>query len=122
KQSKYANGQRVCSRFLDYELEQIREQGYSYSVGEQDADTTGLSYPILNHHNRAVAALAVSGLSSHFTGENLERIKKQTKETAKKNSQQLGYRTGEDKKVLPLSLLVMLACLQEWRPRICMKC
>src|SRR5699024_4591546 len=98
KQSKYANGQRVCSRFLDYELEQIREQGYSYSVGEQDADTTGLSYPILNHHNRVVAALAVSGLSSHFTGKNLERIKKQTKETAKNISQQLGYRNGEDKK------------------------
>src|SRR5699024_6311724 len=100
KQSKYANGQRVCSRFLDYELEQTRGQGYSYSVGEQYADTTGLSYPILNlnHHNRVVAALAVSGLSSHFTGKNLERIKKQTKETAKNISQQLGYRNGEDKK------------------------
>src|SRR5699024_9257343 len=98
KQSKYAIGQRVCSRFLDYELEQIREQGYSYSVGEQDADTTGLSYPTLNHHNRVVAALVVSCLSSQFRGKNLERIKKQTKETEKNIAQQLGYRNGEDKK------------------------
>src|SRR5699024_9413239 len=51
------------------ELNTIRETGYAYSVGEQDADTTGISYPIYNHQGNVIAALAVSGLSSHFAGD-----------------------------------------------------
>src|SRR5699024_6438914 len=53
------------------ELSTIEKTGYAYSIGEQDADTTGISYPIYNHRNEVIAALAVSGLSSHFEGDNL---------------------------------------------------
>lgn len=73
------------------ELKTIRETGYAYSVGEQDADTTGISYPLYNHLNEVVAALAVSGLSSHFTGDNLCTIKQKTRMIAETISGQLGY-------------------------------
>lgn len=73
------------------ELATIRKTGYAYSVGEQDADTTGISYPVYNHLNEVVAALAVSGLSSHFAGDNLYAIKQNTKRNAELISRQLGY-------------------------------
>jgi len=73
------------------ELDNIRRTGYAYSIGEQDADTTGISFPIHNHHGRVIAALAVSGLSSHFEGENLEDLKRKTKLITVKVSNQLGY-------------------------------
>ncbi|MFD1039975.1 IclR family transcriptional regulator [Virgibacillus byunsanensis] len=74
------------------ELEGIRQSGYAYSIGEQDADTTGISYPIYNHQNQVIAALAVSGLSSHFEGENLTLLKDKAKQTARTISGELGYR------------------------------
>lgn len=73
------------------ELENIQTSGYAYSIGEQDADTTGISYPIYNHKRQTIAALAVSGLSSHFSGKNLSFLKQETKETAETISRQLGY-------------------------------
>ncbi|MFC4556793.1 IclR family transcriptional regulator [Virgibacillus kekensis] len=74
------------------QLETIRQEGYAYSVGEQDADTTGISYPIYDHRNQIAAALAVSGLSSHFEGENLEILKASTMKTSETISRKLGYR------------------------------
>ncbi|WP_233880339.1 IclR family transcriptional regulator [Virgibacillus halodenitrificans] len=79
---------------LREELSTIRNTGYSYSIGEQDADTTGISYPIYDYSNKVIAALAVSGLSSHFEGENLNKIKEKASQTAVYISEELGYRKG----------------------------
>ncbi|CDQ42041.1 MULTISPECIES: IclR family transcriptional regulator [Virgibacillus] len=77
---------------LRVELQQIQAQGYAYSIAEQDEDTTGISYPIYNHQQQVIAALAVSGLTSHFEGDDLEHIKVETKITALDISRRLGYR------------------------------
>lgn len=74
------------------ELETIRSEGYAYSVGEQDPETIGISYPLYDHRNQVVAALTVSGLATHFEGENLISIKTKTAETARTISEKLGYR------------------------------
>lgn len=74
------------------ELQQIKDDGFAYSIAEQDEDTTGISYPIYNFKRRVVAALAVSGLSSRFTGDNLQRIKRKSNITAENISKQLGYK------------------------------
>ena len=74
------------------ELRRIRLEGYSYSIGEQDENTTGISYPIFDYRSRVIAALTVSGLSTYFEGENLSRIKVKTEETAEKISRKLGFR------------------------------
>ncbi|HLS09280.1 IclR family transcriptional regulator [Lentibacillus sp.] len=82
----------IDKKALLQELQAINEEGYAYSIGEQDADTTGISYPIYDYSNQVVAALAVSGLSSHFEGENLQELKEKTKATAEAISRKLGYR------------------------------
>ncbi|MEW9677145.1 IclR family transcriptional regulator [Lentibacillus sp. L22] len=84
--------QPVHRKSLIRELEKIRQEGYACSTGEQDADTTGISYPIYDHSGSVVAALTVSGLSSHFEGENVTFIKTSTKNKAQEISTQLGYR------------------------------
>lgn len=77
---------------LRRELDEIRVNGFGFSVAEQDEDTTGVSYPIFNYQEEVVAALAVSGLSSNFEGERLQLIKLKTEETAQRISKELGYR------------------------------
>ncbi|WP_042142044.1 IclR family transcriptional regulator [Paucisalibacillus sp. EB02] len=74
------------------ELQRIRLEGYSYSISEQDENTTGISYPIYDYHNRVIAALTISGLSTYFEGDNLKTIKAKSKETAAVISRKLGFR------------------------------
>jgi IclR family transcriptional regulator, KDG regulon repressor len=81
----------IAKQQLIDELNKIKKEGYSISEGEQDVDTIGISYPIYNHHQKVVAALGVSGLSSHFEGENLNYIKEHTKRVAMEISYELGY-------------------------------
>ncbi|WP_106494614.1 IclR family transcriptional regulator [Lentibacillus sp. Marseille-P4043] len=82
----------IDRKSLKNELEKIRQEGYAYSIGEQDADTTGISYPIYDHRAQVIAALTISGLSSHFDGDNLTFIKTKSKKTAHAISEKLGYR------------------------------
>lgn len=77
---------------LKRELATIRKEGYAYSIGEQDADTTGISYPLYDYSNQVIAALTISGLSSYFEGDSLETIKKASAHTAESISKELGYR------------------------------
>lgn len=84
--------QKINKEQLLDELKEIKEKGFAYSIGEQDADTTGISYPIFDHQKKVIASLAVSGLSSYYEGENLITIKKHVKQTAEEISEELGYR------------------------------
>ncbi|GAB4074432.1 IclR family transcriptional regulator [Barrientosiimonas marina] len=90
----YAEGEhRVASyEHLLQELAEIYETGYASSIGEQDADTTGITYPICDYSDDVIAALAVSGLSRYFTGDNLTKLQQKTRETAETISRKLGYR------------------------------
>lgn len=81
----------IAKSELFKQLQKIQDAGYAYSIGEQDADTTGISYPIYDFHNQVIASLTVSGLSSHFSGGNLEFIKEKTAQTAQVISRELGY-------------------------------
>ncbi|GAA0441345.1 IclR family transcriptional regulator [Lentibacillus halophilus] len=87
-----ADHQPINKDRLLQELGAIYKNGYAYSIGEQDPDTTGISYPIHDYNNQVIAALAVSGLSSHFDGENLDVLKAKTRQTAGAISRKLGYR------------------------------
>lgn len=82
----------IDKKKLKKELANIQKEGYAYSIGEQDADTTGISYPLYDYNNQVIAALTVSGLSSYYEGESLERIKLSTAQTAHIISEELGYR------------------------------
>jgi len=87
-----ADGRVVTQEQLAQELNEIRQNGYAFSIGEQDLDTTGISYPIYNYEGKVIASLAISGLSSYYEGENFEKIKKKSQEAAQNISKQLGFR------------------------------
>ncbi|MCD5322853.1 MULTISPECIES: IclR family transcriptional regulator [Pontibacillus] len=89
--SPIANLPPIDKETLKRELKIIREQGYAISKGEQDHDTTGISYPIYNYKHEVVASLAVSGLSNHFEGKNLTVIKEATERIAHQVSRSIGY-------------------------------
>lgn len=74
------------------ELEEIRKNYYSVSVAEQDADTTGVSFPIFNFDHEIVACIAVSGLSKRFVGKRLEEMIEKGKAVALQISRKLGYK------------------------------
>lgn len=81
---------------LKQELIEIREKQFALSVGEQDADTTGISFPVFNYDEKVIATLAISGLSSRFQGEKLARMKQLGSKTAKEISEQLGFRVNDN--------------------------
>lgn len=84
----------VDEKKLKEELATIQKEGYAYSIGEQDADTTGISYPLYDYRSKVIAALTVSGLSRYYEGDNLEKIKASTVQTAQRISEELGYRNA----------------------------
>ncbi|WP_188206664.1 IclR family transcriptional regulator [Alkalibacillus aidingensis] len=85
------DGETIDKKEIEKELAEINQQGFSVSIGEQDKDTTGISYPIFDHQGIVVAALAISGLSSRFEGQQFEIIKKNSQETANRISKALGF-------------------------------
>lgn len=85
------NHKEINRNQLKDELKEIRQQFYSISVSEQDADTTGISFPIFNYENKVVAALAISGLTSRFEGDRLHVMIQKGKNSALTISKQLGY-------------------------------
>jgi len=51
---------------------QIREQGYYIGRGERDPEIAGIAAPVLGHEGGLVGVIALSGLISRFTDENIE--------------------------------------------------
>jgi IclR family transcriptional regulator, KDG regulon repressor len=74
------------------ELQQIKQNGYAISYGEQDIGTIGISFPIYDYERNVIASLAVSGPSSRFENDNLDYIKENTKIAAMNISLELGYK------------------------------
>lgn len=86
-----SNKEPIDETSMRRELEMIKKNHFSFSISEQDADTTGVSFPIFDYKNEVVAALAISGLSNRFQGDALENIKIKGSQKAEEISKQLGY-------------------------------
>ncbi|KAB7706547.1 helix-turn-helix domain-containing protein [Bacillus aerolatus] len=71
-------------------IEQIKAQGYSISLGEQERETIGISYPIRDHSKNVIAALSVSGPVSRIDGHVQDEIQVKTREAALNISKALG--------------------------------
>jgi DNA-binding IclR family transcriptional regulator len=55
--------------------DQVRANGVYVSIGERDPDTAAIAAPVFGRERRFLGALGITGLPSHFEGENLERLK-----------------------------------------------
>lgn len=76
---------------LRQELENIRTQGFALSYGEQNIDTTGISYPVKDYTGEVVAALTVSGPANRFESEREATIKDALSKTVDQISRDLGF-------------------------------
>ncbi len=77
---------------LYQELDTIRRQGYAVSLGEQDPDTVGFSFPIRDFSGEVVGALGVTGPSMRFSDGRRGEILEKTQEAAQTISKDLGFR------------------------------
>ncbi|AXF56746.1 IclR family transcriptional regulator [Salicibibacter kimchii] len=74
----------------------IYEQGLSISHGEQDLDTTGISYPVKDISGEVIAAITVSGPTTRFQKDRKSFIKEETEKAAFEISRNLGFKLGKD--------------------------
>ncbi|QQK75738.1 IclR family transcriptional regulator [Salicibibacter cibarius] len=77
-------------------LKAIYEQGYSISQGEQDLDTTGISFPIRDYSGEVIAVITVSGPTTRFQKDRKPFIEEETKKAADEISKDLGFKIGKD--------------------------
>lgn len=67
---------------LRRELEQIRQQCYSYTINERIEGLSALSRPVFNASSEVVAALSVSGPVSRFNADTLPALLSATRQAA----------------------------------------
>lgn len=76
---------------LKKEISQIRETGYSVTLGERDAATAMVAMPLFDYTNRCIAAITISGPVYYFTEQNVDMYVKRLRISARRISQRLGY-------------------------------
>ena len=79
---------------LKEELATIARVGYAINRGEWRSNVGGLAAPIFDGHNKAVAALGISGPLERLTMDNMKRWSPLVLEAAREISRESGYRRG----------------------------
>jgi DNA-binding IclR family transcriptional regulator len=91
---KFTENTIVRKEDLLAKIDKIRMQGFSFSYGEQDEGTLGISFPVFDRNATVVAALSVSGPVTRLSGANREHARQRAEETAREISAELGYVEG----------------------------
>lgn len=76
---------------LRAELDQIRKDGYSYSIGERDVETAMIAAPVFDYTGKIVATMTISGPIFFFDKENIREYVIRVKSAAERVSRKLGY-------------------------------
>jgi DNA-binding IclR family transcriptional regulator len=77
---------------LKKELQEVREQGYAYSIGEREPEAAAVAAPIFKG-KEVVAALAISGPVQRFTPEKIRWFGEQVKQAAEHLSRMLQFQS-----------------------------
>lgn len=77
---------------LRVELAQIRTDGYAVSSDDVELGITAISYPLHDHTSTVVAALSISGLTSHLPETEREHHVQLLREAAQEASRAMGQR------------------------------
>jgi DNA-binding IclR family transcriptional regulator len=78
------------------DLELVRERGWSFSDGDVSQGTASVGAPVFNHAGDVVAAVSVSGLTPHVTGDRLDALSARVVETSRAISVRLGHEGRSD--------------------------
>jgi len=79
---------------LKEDLRKIRKQGYALSFEDVTEGAAALGAPVRNWEGKVIAAISISGLSSHFAEEKLPPLIDAVKSAAEKLSQRLNAPLG----------------------------
>ena len=71
------------------ELEQIRKQGYAFTIGELDPGVAAITAPIFDARQNVVAAISIGGPASRFTDERLPTLIREVRWAAQEISLRL---------------------------------
>jgi DNA-binding IclR family transcriptional regulator len=74
---------------LKEDLRKIRERGYALSFEDVVENAAAIGCPVRNWMGEVVAAISVSGVSSHFTKENLPRLIRAVSDVSEELSRRL---------------------------------
>lgn len=91
---RLANGGTVTRRHVKDLMARVLAEGHVVTVGEVDADATGIGVPVFDGRGRAVAALSLAGPSSRLQGEILTGLIEEVKSTGRELSARLGGVAG----------------------------
>jgi DNA-binding IclR family transcriptional regulator len=69
---------------------EVRERGFTVSLGERDPETAAIAVPVFGADHRIVGALSVTGLRGRFEGENVARFTEVLLDEARALSRALG--------------------------------
>jgi DNA-binding IclR family transcriptional regulator len=70
----HANGERLTREALLAELDRVRRQGYSVSLGEQMMGTAAVCAPVIDAGGATIAAVSVAGETDRWTPKRIERL------------------------------------------------
>lgn len=76
---------------LKKELDKIRSQGYSFSVGELTDGNYSLAFPVRDFENKVVCALSIVGPTTRMNKEKMKDYMRILKQGAQEASERLGY-------------------------------
>jgi len=76
---------------FEHELARIREQGYSIDNAEYVEGILCLGAPVFSHRGTVVAAISIAAPAVRMTGNTLQSLIPQVRETARLISERLGY-------------------------------
>lgn len=83
----------TSERRLRQELARIRALGYAVDNSENEIGVRCVAAPIRNHTGAVIASLSISGPAARIREADVPRLAERVKETARKLSHQLGYRS-----------------------------
>ena len=79
---------------LEHTLQQIREDGWTISLGELDPSAFSIAAPVRDHSSEVVAALSVAGPLSRLDDHRRTRYRDEVQKAAAGFSQSLGYKSA----------------------------
>ncbi len=82
---------------LRRELARVREQGYATAQEELEEGLNVVAAPIYDHFRRVVASVSIAGPTFRITPDSFPALATQVKGTANRVSEQLGYKSSEEK-------------------------
>lgn len=77
------------------ELAQVRDQGAAMTISQTILGVSGLSLPVLDANNRAVAVVSISGPSARWTPNQMEAVVEECKRRALQIADELGMQAAK---------------------------